>query len=81
MKMSKIVLLTCLFISGTNLLYAEPYSEPAKPLWERLPSLDYQGLETFPINHMWFDSLNVRFVDNWPFGQPNACPPHSHFPL
>ncbi len=67
-----IILFACLVIIGINLLYAESYSEPVKPLWERLPSLDYQGLETFPTGNMWFDSLNVRFVGNWPFGSPEA---------
>jgi len=39
-------------------LIADPYSEPANPPRQ------------FPPDSFYFDSLNVRFMGNWPFGNP-----------
>jgi len=52
------VFMVCVVITGVGVVYAEPYSEPVEPYEE--------------IGNMWFDSLNVRFVGNWPFGPSYA---------
>jgi hypothetical protein len=48
------------------------YSEDTNP--ERLIRFSYQHQQSQLMdNHgRWFDSLNVRFVGNWPFGTPYA---------
>ena len=75
MNRFEIIFLVCSFIMVMGLLFAEPYSEPPNPMWERLHSVGgtsqsrlYRGLEAPRTGNMWFDSLNVKFVGNWPFG-------------
>jgi len=46
------VIIALLFLF--RIAHAEPYSEVANPISE--------------AGRMWFDSLDVRFVGNWPFG-------------
>ena len=53
MKRFSIVLIAVLFMTICY-SFAEPYSIPIK--------------EEFMTENLWFDSLNVRFVGNWPFG-------------
>ncbi|MCK4585220.1 hypothetical protein KAU13_07375 [candidate division WOR-3 bacterium] len=53
-----ILLMVCLVITGSGVAYGELYSGGLNPYEE--------------IGNMWFDSLNVRFVGNWPFGGSRA---------
>ncbi|MCK4232941.1 hypothetical protein KAX75_00810, partial [candidate division WOR-3 bacterium] len=49
-----IVLMVCLFVASSGVAYAESYTEIVDPHED--------------AGCMWFDSLNARFVGNWPFG-------------
>jgi len=49
-----LIIIVCLVVSYFNTVNADPYSEIINPHGE--------------TGNMWFDSLNVRFVGNWPFG-------------
>ena len=49
-----LIIITYLVISYFNTVNADPYSEIINPYEES--------------GSMWFDSLNVRFVGNWPYG-------------
>ncbi len=53
-----IFLMVCQVISGSGVAYGESYSVG-------LNNSEETGI-------MWFDSLNVRFVGNWPFGPSQA---------
>jgi len=49
-------LMVCLFLMGSAIDAAEPY-----------PDIVDRNIEN---GCLWFDSLNVRFMGNWPFGNP-----------
>ena len=58
MRKFAIILLVYLGITTFSIVYANPYFE----------SSNYYG----EAGSMWFDSLNVRFIGNWPFGSTGA---------
>jgi hypothetical protein len=58
MKNRIIALVVGMVLLLLSSLTADPYSEPAYPHEES--------------HCMWFDSLNVRFIGNWPFGPSHA---------
>ncbi len=69
MIINRIVLLILVsFILFVGVAYSD-YSDPEKYLQS---SPQHQPWQFMDKNDRWFDSLNVRFIGNWPFGSPYA---------